>query len=374
MSPETRDFVIVGGGIIGMSLAHNLLQQGGEVCVVDASASIPPATNAAAGMLAPSFECGSGFLNQRLVELSYEGLGAWREFASTIMGQSNCDIDFRLDGVLGVALTEQDAQELAVRHAQDTHRVGDTQLLSHEDAAALEPGLSQNVTGAILVPDEGQVDPVKTLEALKIACRKLGAVTINDTKAIGLDIENDRVAGVRCSNGNAIATRNLIIASGAQMSLGAEHSIPIVPVKGEAVSLIDRDRVIRHTIRANDFYLCPKSDGRLIIGASEVPGETSLTVADAAITDLKERAQSAVPAISGFVEKARWAGIRPGTPDGAPILGKPSNGPFGLNFAVGHYRNGILLAPITARILTEHLLFEKQSEYLDAFSINRFQA
>ncbi|HXI86451.1 MAG TPA: FAD-dependent oxidoreductase, partial [Parvularculaceae bacterium] len=147
---------------------------------------------------------------------------------------------------------------------------------------------------------------------------------------------------------------------------------PVFPVKGEAVALWAGDDNLRLVVRAPGAYLCPKADGRLVVGATEIAGETSLDPSPAAIDGLKQAGAAAFPASAGFLEAERWAGLRPATPDAAPILGLVPAGPDGLFFALGHYRNGVLLAPETAAALAPLILRGEHCAGLAAFSAARF--
>ena len=188
-----------------------------------------------------------------------------------------------------------------------------------------------------------------------------------------IDAADGAIIGVGLADGTQFSCERVVIATGAAPGF-IERAPPIHPVKGEAVSLETPQAVLSRVVRGPGAYLCPKADGRLIIGATEAPGETSRTPSDQAIATLKENAARLAPTLAARDERARWAGLRPGTPDGAPILGAAPCGPEGLFYAQGHYRNGILLAPASAEAMAALLLDGAAPEWLTTFSPGRFSA
>ena len=160
--------------------------------------------------------------------------------------------------------------------------------------------------------------------------------------------------GVRLASGEFLAGEAVILATGARIDgLGALPAGAVFPVKGEALALAGR---LTRVVRTRSAYLCPKADGRLIVGATQIPRDTSLTTDDARIGRLIAGARRAVPSFAAAQEIERWAGLRPATADGLPIIGPATDGPMGLHYALGHYRNGVLLAPATADALVQNLI------------------
>ncbi len=373
------DVAIIGGGVIGMSLAWRLQTRGARVVVIDAGPAIPPATLAAAGMLAPSFEAGEGPLNDALYAFGINALDRWPGFAAALEAETGRAIDFRNDGVLGVAQDEIEADRLRGDVETLRRRGSEARLIDAGAARGMEPALGDRISCAMIAPRDGQVDPVALADALRAALRRSGGVLRAGARAARIHAEADAARGVILEDGTRIAAGAVALASGAaaagKIAAGGssrEIAAPVFPVKGEALALCDPAQTLRGVVRGRRAYLCPKADGRIVIGATEVPNDPTLEVSPEAIDRLKEAAAALAPSLAPLAERARWAGLRPGTPDGAPIIGPDPAGPRGLVFALGHYRNGVLLATATADILARHLLDGGDAPELETFSINRF--
>ncbi|MEQ1931279.1 MAG: glycine oxidase ThiO [Parvularculaceae bacterium] len=354
-----KSVVIAGGGVIGLALGWRLAEEGALVTLIDAGAEAPAATNAAAGMLAPSFEHCGGAVAEPLYDLSLASLKRWPDFAARLEAATGVPIDFRRDGVMGVAFDTESAAEFAQTAADIDVRGGNVRILNRERAIAREPSLSDRTVAALWAPDDAQVDPRLLSAALRRAIKRHGGTLIDG-----------RVRDVAPKGAGLIATTHdgasfladaVVIAAGvttARIGLPAPQP-PIFPVKGEALALKCDGLGPKCVVRAPGAYICPKADGRLVIGATAVPHETSLDPSPEAIEILKAAAIAAAPSIRDCPELERWAGLRPATPDGAPVLGADSRGPANLYFAVGHYRNGVLLAPETAALLAPAILSGK---------------
>ncbi|MEM9705385.1 MAG: FAD-dependent oxidoreductase [Pseudomonadota bacterium] len=428
---EHFDVVIIGGGVIGLSLAWRLSNGGGRIAVIDAGGTYggagalahsvsgapetskpiattpgspiehsaddastpdlgqkPPATIAAAGMLAPSFETERSSIGEALSALSFSSLARWPSFARDIATAAGVDIDFQQAGILGVAFTNEQADALRSASnalAANALASGDirSRLLDSRETLALEPAVNEKVLLGLISENDGQVDPVKLLKALRIAIARRGVALIGD-EAVHVDApapsSRTNKISIKMSKTSAVTTDRLVVAAGvwAGRLLSSINSPNVLaPVKGEALSL-RAGRLIGRPIRAPGAYLCPKSDGRLVIGATEAEGEWTLPPDTLRVEGLRMRAEAAAPQITTCKEDSRWAGLRPATPDRAPILGPlPDNERILL--ALGHHRNGVLLAPETSEILSDHLLGNGDVDSSAGaastrFSINRFSA
>lgn len=365
--------IIVGGGVIGLALAWRLLKEGARVVVIDAGPAIPPATAAAAGMLAPSFEHGAGPVADALYRFSAASLERWRAFAEELGAASGRSIDYRPFGILGVVFEEAEAAALKRSFDELRSRGVAAEWLDGDEARRLEPALSPRIIAALHARQDAQVDPRRATAALQtVVTRNGGAIESGVVRAIRA--KNGAVAGVALTDGRLIEAGRVVLAAGATASkidIGAPPP-PVFPVKGEAVALAAGKANLRMVVRAPGAYLCPKADGRLVIGATELRGDASLDPTPAGVEGLKRAGAGAFPASAAFPEVERWAGLRPGTPDGAPILGEVPGGPVGLFYALGHYRNGVLLAPETAEMLAPLILEDKEPDALAAFSASRF--
>ncbi len=362
MSATNFDIAIIGGGVIGLSIARALTGHQLSVAVIDAGQETPPATDAAAGMLAASFETASGeaSLAEALYTLGAQSLAAWPVFAATLEEETGLSLDYRDDGILAVAFDEPQATALKISGDQLRARGSGASFLDGGAARRLEPALSDRVVAALYAPGDAQVDPRKVLIALRTTFRKNAGVLFYE-RVEHVDCSKD-TRQLTLSNGERLGVKLVVLASGAaatQLIAGLPPP-PITPVKGEAFAVDRGDNEFRHVIRCPAQpalpYLCPKAEGRVIIGATEIAGRRDASVDDASIRRLRASAADVVPAVHDWPETERWSGLRPATPDGAPILGRDLRGPDGVFLALGHYRNGILLAPACAMALAREIL------------------
>lgn len=363
------DIAIVGGGVIGLTLARALLAEGARIAVVDAGEGVPAATHAAAGMLAPSFEYGEApqALGEALYRFGALSLALWRDYAPALEEETGVFIDYRAAGMLGVAYDERVAAQLREQAMHTTALGGAAEMISGDEARAMEPALSQDVAAALHAPDDAQVDPRRLTAALKASLAKRSAPQVT---ARLVSIERNGAGHVLIgAGGERFEADKVAIASGAVSRL-----VPaglVYPVKGEATAVAMRDGAVTRVVRAPGAYLCPKAEGRLVIGATEEIGREDICVEPAAIAGLRANAAKAVPALEGAAELERWAGLRPGTPDGAPILGVDGEGRF---LALGHYRNGVLHAPVAAAATAALILGREAPVDLAPFAPDRFGA
>lgn len=350
------DIVIVGGGAIGLAAAWRLALAGVGVIVVDGRSASPRATKAAAGMLAPSFERAERHAvaasSPALADLSLASLRMWAGFAPELEAASGQSIDFRDDGILGVATTDAEADALT-RQAELMAAAGvGAELLDGRAARALEPLLAEGVIAGLLAREEAQVDPVLLVEALETAVRRAGVQIVHAIASVFENGPDGSGVRMRLASGGAISADRAIVSTGAgafARRLSGNASI-VTPVKGEALAFAPGAAVPRRVIRGRNAYICPRQDGRVVIGATERPGDASLETDDERVDGLRAAATRIVPAFERANESSRWAGLRPVAPDGAPIIG-PAAGDPRVIYAIGHYRNGILLAPATAEII-----------------------
>lgn len=380
MNLETGyDVTVVGGGITGLAIARLLALRGMKTLVIDAGREIPPATRAAAGMLAPSFEipCMSpGFLRESLYDFGISALRQWSRFAPALEEESGIRIDRRSGGILGVAVCAAGAKALEEQYAFLETRGANAVLLDSVSTGKLEPALSGAVVSSLHAPDEGQVDPRLVLKALCAAFMRAGGTRI-DARVIRGDVRSASGFVLTLSDGRRMETSRLVLATGAALPVcipGIAHP-PVRPVKGEALALAMPSPpapVLRHVVRAPGAYLCPKAGGRLVIGATEREGLSGLTVDRTALAGLRRSAARVVKGIAALREVESWAGLRPATPDGAPVFGACPGGPEGLFYALGHYRNGILFAPAGAGVMAGIIAGGKTDPDAARFRPDRF--
>ncbi|MEO1137463.1 MAG: FAD-dependent oxidoreductase, partial [Pseudomonadota bacterium] len=279
MKSQTSDIAVIGGGVIGLTLARVLRREGASVVVVDASAAtdptaIPAATRAAAGMLAPSFEHGApqSALDEALYRLGAQGLALWPRFAAGLEDETGVFIDYQGRGALGLAYDEIRADALRAQAEQVNALGGTAQMISGDEARSMEPALSSEVAAAFYAPADAQVDPRRLTTALRASLK------MNDATFVCARVTRTQMTSaggaVMLENGETLEAAKIVIAAGAVSGLVPEDVV--FPVKGAALSVASS--ALTRVVRAPGAYLCPKAEGRLVIGATEEPGRDDLSV------------------------------------------------------------------------------------------------
>ena len=365
------DIAVIGGGVIGLALARELAAHSVSIAIVDDAARTPPASLAAAGMLAPSFEETLG--GAALYEFSAASLRLWPAFADALTRETGIDVDYRGGGMLGVALDEDGAKALEAQSAALIKRGASIRMLTGNEARLMEPVLSNRVTAAVYATDDAQVDPIEVMKALQAALKKRGVQLIADRA-----VHVEREAGswrISLGDGDILFADQIVVTTGAAADwpIAGIARPPIFPVKGEAFSVTaPATPALSRVVRGPGAYLCPKAGGRVVIGATEAKGSDDLIVSDKGVEGLRANAVQVAPVLGSCAETARWAGLRPATPDGAPILGCYDGAAAGAYVALGHHRNGILLTPASAAALALEILGRPGEIDLSAFRVARF--
>ena len=367
-----HDVVIVGGGVIGLSIARESAANGHSVLVLERGETGEGASWAAAGMLAPQSEA-----EQRgpLFDLCAASHRLYREWVHQLQDQSGVDLEYVESGLLFLAQTDIDLDALRQRTAWHRGAGMKFEALSAEEAKKLEPAITMPLAGAILMPDEHHITPRKLAAGLRAACTvsKPGKIEIRTGKQVEeIVTDGQRVTGVRVGQ-DVIAASTVVIASGAWTPAikGLQPQIPVSPRKGQILSLgMPGPGVFGRIIRWGRTYAVPRPNGDLIVGATneDVGFDRSLT--PSGIGQLLTAAQALSNAAAGFPIQEMWTGLRPSTPDGLPVLGRSALS--GLIYSTGHYRNGVLLAPITAEIITALIENRPPPMPLEAFAPTRF--
>jgi glycine oxidase len=351
---KTWDVVIVGGGAIGLSLAIELRKQQARVLVVERGEPGREASYAAAGMLA---DCGLE-IPAPLQALATASARTYPEFVHELQDESGINVDLRDQGTILFVPSD----------GATDHRNFLTELLLAETLAGLEPDLADLARPAIY-RKERSVDPRALMLAILKAAKHRGVDVASGTAVTEILVSEGRAVGVRTDK-TTYRAPVVVNCAGAWAGQWGPHPFPTRPMKGQMLSMVGGPK-LRHVIRAPEVYLVPRSDGRLVIGATiEDAGYDKRTDVET-IQCLHLAAVRLVPALSQARRHEIWAGLRPGTPDDLPILGATSTP--GYFVAAGHFRDGILLAPITARVMTELVMGSKPSCDLRAFSPGRFQ-
>lgn len=363
---------IIGAGIIGLSCAWELAKRGVHVTLFDSN--FHPgrgASWAAAGMLAPAYEAAAEpGVHPRLFDLCIESARQWIDISGAIAAATNRDVLHTIGPSLAVAQTADDLKQMASLAEALTARCVPFDVLSPEEAVEAEPCLRLGNRGALRLPTDGQVDNRLLVEALIRGLEHQERVTF----VTG-------IAPLAMAQGKIVLDgfdRVIFAAGWETASVKVDHALlgdiaPVLreigPVAGHMLAFNRLPDGPKMTVRAGALYIVPKA-GRLIVGATAEPGETSLKIEQTAIDCLQTAAQALCPMLKRATIIEAWRGVRPGTPDHAPMIG--ALGETGTFVATGHYRNGILLAPITARIIAESVLDGKTSELAEAFSPARF--
>jgi glycine oxidase len=360
------DVVVIGGGVIGLSVAWTAAAHGLAVTVVDPAPG-RGASWAAAGMLAPVGEAYYG--EEALTALNLRASQEWPEFARALETASGQSVGYLADGTLMVAVDPSDqAATDDVLGFQLAHGLGARRLLARE-CRREEPLLAPGIRGGAELAHDHQVDNRRVVDALLAACRA-HRVAFSDDEVSDVDIGaggvggGGRVTGVTLRHGGGLAAGAVVVAAGCRSGQigGIPEAIrpPVRPVKGITLRMRadaggpSLRRTVRGMVHGRSCYLVPRRDGTLVVGATVEERGFDLTVRIGAVSDLLDDARQLVPALEEYELIDTTAGLRPGSPDNAPIVGQ--TGVTGLIMATGHYRNGILLAPVTAYEVTRILL------------------
>ena len=348
------DVVVIGGGVIGLSVAWRAAQRGHSVCVLERGELGCGASHVAAGMLAPVTEADPGELT--LLELGLRSARAWPAFAAELQQASGMDPGLRRCGALVVARDSDEAQALERELALRTELGLDVQRLLPSAARKLEPALAPTIRLALSVPGDHVSDPRATVLALAEASRRAGAALCTGTEVRRIAFDGARITGVELAGGRVVPARQVVVAagawSGALPGLPASAAIPLRPVKGQILRLRDPhgSGLLQRVVRFDGGYIVPRGDGRYVLGATTEERGFDTTVTAGGLYELLRDAGELVPGVHELVVEETAAGLRPATPDNAPLLGADPD-VEGLVWATGHYRNGVLLAPLTGEIV-----------------------
>lgn len=371
---SSADVVIIGGGVIGLSIARELAMRGvRDVTVIERGDFGKEASWAAGGILAPQVEADRA---DEFFKLACASRDMYPAFADSLRKETGIDVEFDQTGTLYVGFTEQDEYELRGRYEWQTSAGLRVEWLTGEEARRLEPNIARNVRYGLRFPDDWQVDNRKLIHALVEANRKLGFQLITNCKAASVRIARGRATGIESSSG-FISALTIVIAAGAWTSsiLASATdfaSVKIEPVRGQMLCFKPPPATARHVIYSSRGYLVPRRDKRLLAGSTSEHVGFDKRVTEEGTASIKSMAFQIMPALKSAAIADSWAGFRPHSPDDLPVLGRAAD-IEGLFYATGHYRNGILLAPITAEIIAEAVVNRKSSPWLEIFSPDRFR-
>ena len=374
-SNETADVVIVGGGVIGLAVARELgRRKAGRITLIERAALLgTEASHAAAGMLAPQAEadCADAFF-----KLACASRDLYPAFASELLEETGTDIELERTGTLYLALTPEDEAEIEHRYLWQRDADLPVERLSAEETRRLEPCVSRQVRGSLRFPLDVQVENRRLIHALSISAERYGVRLVTETHVKSLLTERGRVEGVETSRGRVSAPL-VVVAGGAWTSFLAPSdkgtlAPGIEPVRGQMLCFEANPRLAQHVIYSPRGYLVQRLDGRLLAGSTTEHAGFEKRVTAAGLQQISAHALEISPAVGSLPFLDSWAGLRPRAEDDWPVLGASSEAE-GLFYATGHYRNGILLAPLTGELLAEAIMTGKASPLINTFSPNRFQ-
>ncbi|WP_326649373.1 MULTISPECIES: glycine oxidase ThiO [unclassified Streptomyces] len=374
---RTSDVLVVGGGIIGLVTAWRAAQRGLRVTVADPEPG-GGAAQVAAGMLAAVTELHYG--EQTLLALNLESARRYPSFVAELEEASGQSVGYRACGTLAVALDADDRAHLRELHALQRQSGLESEWLAGRECRRLEPMLAPGVRGGLRVDGDHQVDPRRLAAALVAACERAGVV-FHRGWAERLSVVRDRAAGVVLTDGSELTADQVVLAcgslSGRLGGVPADVLPPVRPVKGQVLRLtVPRayapflSRTVRAMVRGSDVYLVPRENGELVIGATSEELGWDTTVTAGGVYELLRDAHELVPGITELPLTETRAGLRPGSPDNAPLLG-PTALP-GLHLATGHHRNGVLLTPVTGDVMATVLVTGGLPDEARPFTPRRF--
>lgn len=342
--------IVVGGGVIGLSAAWRMAQRDLRVAVLDRGEPGGATSHVAAGMLAPIAEADPA--EEALLHLGIASAQAYPEFIAEIEALTGLDAGYRRSGTLLVARDRDEAEaldhELTIRR-----RFGlEVSQLRPSQARELEPALAPTLRAALQFGEDHVIDPRPLCAALAEAVRRSGGELLPHTEVAAVELED----GVLLTDGGRLSAPRIVVAAGVWSAsipgVPAEARVPVRPVKGQILRLHDPagPGLLTRVLRMPTAYVVPRGDGRYVLGATMEERGFDTTVTAGAVFELLRDASELLPGLSELVVDELCAGLRPGTADNAPIIGPGAI--EGLFWATGHYRHGILLAPVTADLLT----------------------
>jgi glycine oxidase len=369
-SARSTDVAIIGGGLIGLSAAWRLAARGVSVAVVDPSPG-SGASWAAAGMLAPVTEVHPG--EEPLLALNLVSAEMYPSFVSELEDETGADVGYRRSGTLLVARDSDDNAALEDLYRYQRELGLQVERLSGRECRKHEPALSPRTRGGIVVPGDHQVDNRALVTALRAACEARGVV-FERTSAVAVGTAAGSVSHVDLEDGVSLACGTVVLAAGAgggRIGGLADAGLPPVrPVKGQLLHLRGAVPLLQSNVRGIEAYLVGRSDGRVVLGATVEEQGFDLRITAGGLHDLLRAGYELVPGITELEVIETVAGSRPATPDNAPLIGATELP--GLIVATGHYRNGVLLTPVTAAAVADLVEKGRTDEAVAPFSPSRF--
>jgi glycine oxidase len=368
---RTTGILVIGGGVIGLSIARELHRRGlRDITILDKGTCGREASWAAAGMLSPQAETDDA---GPFLDLCVRSRDLYPQFANELLAETGIDVELDQTGTLVLAFNDEDADRLMARFGWQRAAGLALQAMFPEDIIKVEPFLPTTFVIGARFPNDWQVENRKLVTALRRYAELNGINVIENTTVDRLIAEAGRVLGARSTAGEILA-EHTVVATGAWTSLikldDAELPFQVIPIRGQIACLEAPVGTLEHVVCTHSGYLVPRRDGRILVGSTtEDVGYDASTTTDAisALVKLAGRLLRSTPL--KLIDS--WAGLRPHAPDGLPVLGGIP-GLEGVSIATAHYRNGILLAPLTAAIVADRLMDSTENEAFTTFGPGRF--
>lgn len=366
-----RDVIVVGGGVIGCAIAWRLAKSGLKVTLFDRRRVGCEASRAAAGMLSSQ---GEAQAPGPFFDLCLRSRSMYRSFAQELTEASGIDVEYKDEGTLFVMLAGEDEEEKPKWAAWQLEAGLLLEHIAVSELQQIEPAVTKTAPGAIFLPDEHQVENRRLMDALEVAMKRAGVELIEGTEVTALTTEEGKVTGV-VSSAQRFEAGAVVVAAGSWSSELLEPlgmNVKVIPARGQMVAVRGGTCPISRVIHSSKVYVVPRRDGRILIGATvEYAGFRKAVTAEG-ISRLLAAAIEVLPELKEFEIVECWSGLRPDTMDHLPIIG--ASGIENLWLATGHFRNGILLAPITADKIAMSVEQSRSSDLLAPFGIERFEA
>jgi glycine oxidase len=366
-----ESIVIMGGGVIGLSCAFELRRRGHQVTVLEINRCGGQASGAAAGMLAPYSENVEG--PDAFFQFCRSSLQLYPEWQAAVKQASRQTFEYTNSGSLYIAYHDADLLALEGRLLWQRQFGSSGSIVEGEALFDLEPLISRNVRAALFTPEESHLYAPHYVSALEQACRLMGVSIEENLNHVSVSEWQHEIV-VQSADQRLFSGDRLLVCSGAwaqELSATFNIEIPVYPIRGQICAYEIENKPVQHMVFSNQGYLVGKENATLVCGASEDVAGFDTSVTEKGIERLRKWNKQAFPFLDGQEPFHRWAGLRPSTQDGLPLIGALS-GDSKVVFAVGHYRNGILLSPATAMLVADCIEAKQTAGYDQAFLPERF--
>jgi glycine oxidase len=364
------DVIVVGGGLMGCSVAYRLAKDGANVTVLERSIPGAEASSAAAGILGPTVE---SFDDALALQLGRRSRELHAELAEELDEQFGIDVGFRRCGIIKVAFHENELEQLEQQAERLRVQGVRCERWDPEELVAREPACNRAALGALSIAEDAQVEPKKLLSAVALGAEREGVTFRTGSTVRAVHTDGGRVRGVQLGD-EALEADRVVVAAGSWTTLipGLPFdSETIYPVRGQMITTQTRPPIFRRIVFGAGGYVVTRPDGRVLCGSTMERVGFQRGITFGGMADVIDKATRIAPDLRNATIEAHWSSFRPGTPDGLPLVGETRI--EGLFIASGHYRNGILLAPLTAELIGQAMSGQATSREAQALSPHRFE-